>query len=119
MRSSRSSEEPAPSRGKPASTSEGRENQLISMAMDLAEKRIREGTASAQEITHFLKLGSSTGMLERERLTRENELLREKVDALASGKRMEELYEKAIEAMRTYSGQKPVQGGYDEDPDVF
>jgi hypothetical protein len=89
------------------------------MAMDLAEKRIREGTASAQEITHFLKLGSTTGMLERERLTRENELLREKVDQLASGKRMEELYEQAIEAMRTYSGQKPAHGGDYDAEDVF
>lgn len=119
MSTRRTREEPVESRGKPASTSEGRENQLISLAMDLAEKRIREGTASAQEITHFLKLGSTVGTLERERLQRENELLKEKVESLASGKRMEELYAQAIDAMRTYSGQKPIHGGDYDDPDVF
>lgn len=92
---------------------------LASLAMDLAEKQLREGTASAQVISHWLKMASPREKLEQERLRRENELLREKVDSLASAKRMEELYEQAIDAMRTYSGQKPVQGGDYDDPDVF
>ena len=88
-----------------ATTPEGRENQLISLAMDLAEKQLVEGTASAQVISHYLKLGSTRELMEQERLLRENELLTAKVENLASNKRVEELYEEALRAMRDYSGQ--------------
>lgn len=90
---------------RPAITAEGRENQLISLAFDLVEKKLTDGTASSQEVVHFLKLGSTRGRLEEKRIEKENLLLAAKVDQIASGKRMEELYEKAISAMRTYSGQ--------------
>ena len=93
-----------PSR-RPATTPEGRENQLVSLAVDLAEKQMLEGTASAQVISHYLKLGSTRERLEQERLTRENQLLAAKADAMASAKRVEELYESALNAMRAYSGQ--------------
>lgn len=89
---------------RPATTPENRENQLISAAMDLAEKRIQDGTASAQEIVHYLKLGSTREKLEQARLNHENELLRSKVEAMASAKRVEELYEAALHAMRSYAG---------------
>ena len=88
----------------PARTPEGRENQLISLAADLVETRLRDGTASAQETTHFLKLGSTRERLEQQRLEQENELLKAKIEALASNKRIEELYENAIESMRVYGG---------------
>lgn len=91
---------------RPATTPEGRENQLVSMAIDLAEKQMMEGSASAQVISHYLKLGSTRERLEQERLSRENELLAAKVQQLASAKRIEELYETALNAMRTYSGQE-------------
>jgi len=91
---------------RPAITPEGRESQLVSLAMDLAEKQMTEGTASAQVITHYLKLGTVREQMEQERLLRENELLRAKVDTLASAKRVEELYEEALLAMRKYSGQE-------------
>lgn len=92
------------SRRPPATTPEGRENQLISKAVDLAEKQLREGTASAQVITHYLKLGSSREKLEQERLANENELLVAKREAMASAQRVEELYGAAIDAMRAYAG---------------
>lgn len=92
-------------RRRPATTPEGRENQLISMAADLAERRMREGTASAQEIVHFLKLGSTREKLEQERLRRENLLLEAKADQIASQGRYEELVKDAINAMRDYTGQ--------------
>jgi len=88
----------------PAVTEEGRENQLVSLAIDLAEKQLSEGTASSQVITHYLKLGSTREQLEQERLRRENLLLDSKVDMLASAKRVEELYETALNAMRLYAG---------------
>lgn len=89
---------------RPALTPEARENQLIAAAVDLAEKQLLEGTASSQVITHYLKLGSSKERLEKEKLERENELLRAKTESLQSLKRIEELYKDALDAMKSYSG---------------
>lgn len=89
---------------RPALTPEARENQLVSLAVDLAEKQLMEGTASSQVITHYLKLGTMKHKAEMEKLERENELLRAKTESLQSAKKMEELYGKAIEAMKAYSG---------------
>ena len=90
---------------RPALTPEARENQMISLAVDLAEKQLQEGTASSQVITHFLKLGSTKQQLEKQKLEEENKLLRAKTENLQSMGRIEELYEGAINAMRNYSGQ--------------
>lgn len=89
---------------RPALTPEGRQNQLIGLAMDNAEEQLRNGTASSQVITHFLKLGSIQAELELEKLRRENELLTAKTESLQSSKRIEELYAEAIKAMATYAG---------------
>jgi hypothetical protein len=91
---------------RPAITDEGRESQVISAAIDLAEKQIRAGTASAAVITHFVKLGSTRERLEQQRLRSENELLKAKVDSYASAAKQEELFERAIAAMASYSGQE-------------
>lgn len=99
---------------RPATTEEHRENQLVSLAIDLAEKQLAEGTASSQVITHYLKLGSSRERLEQERLFRENELLNSKVEMMASAKRVEELYAEALNAMRAYAGQEIVDTEYDD-----
>lgn len=96
---------------RPALTPEARENQLISLAVDLVEERLRNGTASSQETTHFLKLGSPKARLEKEKLEREVELLRAKTEAIESAKHVEELYANAIKAMQKYSG----NGDSDED----
>lgn len=95
---------------RPALTPEARENQLISAAVDLAEKQLLEGTASSQVITHYLKLGSTRERLEREKLAEENKLLRAKTKAIEEAADMKELYENAIKAMQRYSGH-----GGDED----
>lgn len=97
------------SRRPPATTPEGRENQLVAQATDLAEKQLREGTASAQVITHYLKLGSSREQLEQERLAQEVSLMKAKREAMASAARVEELYGAAIDAMRAYAGQDPLK----------
>lgn len=89
---------------RPALTPEGRENQLISLAVDLAEQKLRDGTAPAQVITHYLKLGSTMAKLERERLEEENNLLRAKVKAIDNTDEIKALYKDAIDAFRTYSG---------------
>lgn len=90
---------------RPALSPEARENQLVALAVDLAERQLIEGTASSQVITHYLKLGSSKDRLEREKLEKENELLRAKTEALQSAQRVEELYVNAMNAMRRYSGE--------------
>lgn len=90
---------------RPALTPETRENQMIALAVDLVEQRLLDGTASSQETTHFLKLGSMKNRLEMEKLQEENRLLKARTEALQSAKRVEELYSEAIKAMRRYSGQ--------------
>lgn len=93
-----------PKRGRPALTPEARENQLISLAMDRAEEQLRDGTASSQLITHFLKLGTTKAELEKEKLAQENKLLEAKTENLQSIKHIEDVYENAIKAMQRYSG---------------
>jgi hypothetical protein len=97
----------------PATTPEARENQLVGYAYDLAEKQLLNGTASSQVITQFLKYGSATAQLEREKLRKENELLKAKTEAIASAKRVEEIYTKAMDAFRSYSGQGKSDGHED------
>lgn len=92
-------------RGRPAITPEARENQMISLAVDLAERQLREGTASSQVITHYLKMASERERLERERLEEENKLLKAKTKALEDQGEYKELVAQAIKAMRNYSGQ--------------
>lgn len=111
MVAARKSGQPDRPRRPPASTPEGVENRMIQLAVEVAESQMRAGTASSQVITHFLKLATTREKLEQEKLSRENELLRAKSESMASGKRMEELYENAIRAMRGYQGQ--------DDPDDF
>lgn len=107
----------------PAKTPEEREQQLVSLAYDLAEKQIRAGTASSQVITQFLKLGSTREKKEQAKIENENALLATKRELMESQKAVEELYTQALDAMRAYSGHpvQPQEPDYDdfEDPDVF
>lgn len=96
---------------RPALTPEARENQMISLAVDLAERQLMDGTASSQVITHYLKLGSTKERIEKEILEKQKELIEAKTESLQSAKRIEELYANALNAMRNYSG----QGGFDDE----
>ena len=99
---------------RPALTPEARENQLISLAIDLVEQRLLDGTASSQETTHFLKLASRKAKLEAERFELENELIKAKTKALHDQADMKALYADAIAAMRRYSGHG---SDFDDDED--
>lgn len=99
----------------PAATVEARENQLISLAADLAERQLADGTASAQVITHFLKLGTMKAKLEMEKIKHENDLLEAKTEALQSAKRIEELYLEALNAMRKYQGNEIEESDLEDD----
>ena len=94
---------------RPALTPEARENQLVYLATELAEQQLRDGTASSQVITHYLKLGSSKEKIEKEILEKQKELISAKTEALQSAKRIEELYANAINAMKSYSASPSVE----------
>ena len=99
---------------RPALTPEARENRAIGLAMDLVEKRLIEGTASSQETTHFLKLGSIKNKLEIEKLKAENELICAKAELAKSQKENEKTYKDVLEAMKRYSGNGNVEDDFDE-----
>lgn len=105
MKSTESNEKSGASRRKPATTPEQNENRLIGLAVSLAEQQLRDGTASSQVISHYLKLGTTREQLEQERIANENRLLQAKVESLESAKNIEKMYTEAIAAMKTYSGQ--------------
>ena len=92
-------------RMRPALSPEARENQMISLAIDLAERQLMEGTASSQVITHYLKLGSTKERIEKEILEKQKDLIEAKTQSLQSAKRIEEMYSEAMKAFRSYSGQ--------------
>lgn len=91
---------------RPALTPEAREGQMISLAMDLVEERLRNGTASSQETTHFLKLATERERIERKLAEKELELKEAKRQQIQSQARIEELYTNALDAMKRYSGQE-------------
>ena len=102
---------------RPAITEEAQENQMIALAVKLAEKQLREGTASSQVITHFLKLGSTKEKLEKQILEKQAELMAAKTENLKSNGEMKGLYAKALSAFRSYQGGGPAEE--DEDPDFY
>ena len=106
--------EPVRKRRRPALSPEAREKQLISLAVDLVEQRLIDGTASAQETVHFLRLGSTKARIEQGILEEQRELMKAKTEALQSAKRMEELYRNALSAMKLYSGNGGGDDGIDD-----
>lgn len=107
------SAEPKKVKKRPALSPEARENQLIYYATNLAEQQLLDGTASAQVITHYLKLGSSKERLEKERLEEENKLLRAKTKAIEAGEDAKAVYESVLNAIRVYSGNGDPDDYYD------
>lgn len=83
---------------------EAREKQMIALAVDCVEERMRTGKASASEYVYYLKLASTEEEKKREKLEEEIKLLRAKTEAYESGKQIQKLYEDAISAMSLYSG---------------
>lgn len=104
MSAARKKQEPEKKRRPPATTPEARENQMIALAFDLAEKQLVDGTASSQVITHYLKLATTREQIEKEKLELEKQLLKARTDTIESAKRVEELYANALDAMRGYQG---------------
>lgn len=103
----------SPIRTRKAISPEAREQQLTALAYDLVEQKLRDGTATSQETTHFLKIGSMKHQEELEKLRRENELLKAKTEALESAKRSEEMFAEAMKAFSSY------QGNFSEEEDEF
>ena len=104
QRSQDGAEDPRTHR-RPATSLQSRERQMVALAVDLAEQQLRNGTATSQVISHYLKLGTTREQLEQQKIMSENRLLQAKVESLESAKNIEKMYSEAIQAMRTYSGQ--------------
>ena len=100
---------------RPALSPEARENQMIALAMDLVEERLMNGTASSQETTHFLKLATTKYQVELETMKEQSKLIKAKTEEIQGRKETKAMFEEAIRAMRTYSG----QGGADDDTNIF
>lgn len=100
-------------RGAPGKTPEARERQLISLAIDQAEKMLEEGKAPVPVLVHYLKLGATDYPLRKERLERQNELFKAKTESLEKQDQMEELARNAINAMQRYSGNYGQEEVYD------
>lgn len=103
---------------KPIVTLEEKEDELISLAVDLAEKQLREGTAPSQIISHYLKLGSTRERIERERIESENKLAQAKAQAMINGEELQRLYEDAIKAFGIYSGKEDYGDEYEYTTDI-
>lgn len=98
---------------RPALTPEGRENQLAAMAYDLVEKRLREGTATSQETTHFLKMGSINSKLEREKLRLEIELTKAKTESIKNSGNTDQRVAEAMAAFSRYGGHRDESKDYE------
>lgn len=115
MKTASDKEQTSAKRRAPARTPEAREKQMIALATDLAEKQLLKGVASSQVITHYLKLGTTKERIEKEILEKQKDLITAKTEAIKSAKKVEELYANALNAMRSYSGQAPIEeDDYDE-----
>lgn len=88
---------------KPASSPEAREQQLVNLAVNLAEKQLRDGTASPSVLTHYLKIASKREVLEREILEKQSRLIEAKANSIGKDKEAEDLAKAAIEAMKNYN----------------
>lgn len=104
MRKTRKDSETNVQKRRPPISTEARENQMISYAMDLAEQQLRDGTASSQVITHFLKLGSSKERLEKEIMEKQKDLISAKTENLHSANEISSMYSEAIRMMKRYNG---------------
>ena len=111
----KNSEKGTMKRSRPALNPEARENQLIALAVDLAEQQLIAGTASSQVITHYLKLGSSKEKLEREKLEEENKLLRAKTEKIQSDKKSDTFYQEVLKQFKIYSGTSDDEEDYFDD----
>ena len=100
---------------RPAISPEAQENQCIALAFKAVEEKLRNGTASSQEIVHFLKLGSSKEKIEKEILSEQKKLIKAKTEALEAAQRVEELYKNAMDAMKNYGARNG--GVFDEWPE--
>lgn len=102
-------------KGRPALSPEARQNQMIALTMDLVEQRLRDGTASSQETTHFLKLATTKYQVELETMKEQSKLIKAKTAEIQERKATKVMFEEAIKAMRTYTG----QGDTDDDTNIF
>lgn len=101
-------------RGAPARTPEARENQLVALAYDLAEKQLMDGTISTGVHTALIKAGSTRERLEKEKLSRENTMLKARIDELESAQKTEDFHREVLDSLRMYQGRDIEDDDYDD-----
>lgn len=100
---------------RPAMSPEAKEQQMIGLAIDCCEQRMRDGTASSAEICHYLKLGTTKARLELEILEHEKQLVIAKTESIRKAEESSALYAEVIKAMKIYKGEEDEEEDYDED----
>ncbi len=98
----------------PAMSPEARENQLINLAVDEAERRLKNGTASSQIITVLLKLATTKAQLELEKLKSDISLQRAKEKEIEDKASGDELFKMAVSAFSSYRSAIPDDEEYDD-----
>lgn len=101
----------------PAKSAKARENQLISLAADLAEKKLRDGTASSQIICTLLNFASLKHKLEIEKIKSDISLAEAKKKNMENADGIMELYSDALNAFKSYKGsnEEEIDEEYEED----
>lgn len=102
----------------PALTDDAEELQMISLARQLSMERMKSGTASAQEIVYWLKMGSSEKRIEKEILEEQKKLVKAKTKAINDAEVTAKAYQDAVAALKTYQGIEDSEEG-DESYDIF
>lgn len=98
-----------------ARTPEAREQEMIALAMDLAEQKLRDGSAPAPLVMLFAKAGLDRERLEREGLEINNRLGHTKASQIEQMTQSNEKLDRVFKALRTYQGMPDEDEGEDED----
>ena len=93
-----------PMRRPPARTRERRTQQLVVLAEELVEERLRNGTASPTEVTAVLRLGTAQELANVERIKAQTDYLHAQRAKAESETVREEMFKEAMEAMSRYAG---------------
>lgn len=89
-----------------ATTPEAREQEMIGLAVNLAEQQLRDGTASSQVISFYLKMGAERERLERDILRAQSELYQAKTKAINDTAMNNEMIQEAMRLFKVYSGHR-------------
>lgn len=86
-----------------------RERENMFLATELAAKQLRDGTAKAQVVTHYLRMSSPREDIERRMMEAKIALLEGQLAACQNDMATQALIIEALESLREYRGSGEVQ----------